>query len=101
MLSDIVDENENDVKECIDDDVHDVEVDAKAVLQFFYIFYDRAIILLFTRNCHNIRKQFGILKIRTHNLSLSKFYINHYTIHFLVINIKLIILHIEDNIFSS
>ena len=32
LLSDIVKENENTTKECIDEDVHDVEVDAKGVL---------------------------------------------------------------------
>ena len=46
LLSDIVEENENAVKECIDEDVHDVEVDAKAVLQSFDVFYYRAVILL-------------------------------------------------------
>ena len=30
LLSDIVEENENAAKECIDEDVHDVKVDAKA-----------------------------------------------------------------------
>ena len=38
LLSDIVDVH----------DVHDVEVDIKAVLQFFDVFYDHALILFFT-----------------------------------------------------
>ena len=48
LLSDIMEDNENEAKECIDDDVHDVDVDAKAVLQSFDVFYDRAVILFFT-----------------------------------------------------
>ena len=32
LLSNIVEENDNGAKECIDEDVHDVEVDAKALL---------------------------------------------------------------------
>ena len=47
LLSNIVEENENAAKECIDEDVHDVEVDAKVVLQSFNVFYDRAVILFF------------------------------------------------------
>ena len=35
LLSDIVEENENEAKECVDEDVHDVEVDAKTILQSF------------------------------------------------------------------
>ena len=48
LLSDIMEDNENEAKECIDEDVHDVDVDAKAVLQSFDVFYDRAVILFFT-----------------------------------------------------
>ena len=48
LLSDIVEENENEEKECIVEDVHDVEVDAKIVLQSFDVFYDDAVILFFT-----------------------------------------------------
>ena len=42
-----MDDNENEVKECIDEDVHDVDVDAKAVLQSFDVFYDHTGILFF------------------------------------------------------
>ena len=44
---------------CIDEDVHDVDVDAKAVLQSFDVFYDRAVILFFTGKLpyHNWIKQ--------------------------------------------
>ena len=45
LLSGIVDGNENEAKECIDDDVHEVEVDAKVVLQSFDVFYDSVMIL--------------------------------------------------------
>ena len=48
LLFDIVEENENAAKECNDEDVHDVDVDAKVVLQSFDVFYDRAVILFFT-----------------------------------------------------
>ena len=48
LLSNIVEENENATKECINEDVHDVEADAKAVLQSFDVFYDRMIILFFS-----------------------------------------------------
>ena len=48
LLFDIVEENENEAKESIDEDVHDVEVDAKAVLQYFDVFYDRAVIFCHT-----------------------------------------------------
>ena len=48
LLSDIMEDNENEAKECTDEDVHDVDVDAKAVLQSFDVFYDRAVILFFT-----------------------------------------------------
>ena len=44
-----MEENENAAKECIEEDVHDVEVDAKAVVQSFDVFYDRAVILFFYR----------------------------------------------------
>ena len=47
LLSDIMEDNENDAEECIDEDVHDVDVDAKAVLQSFDVFYDRVVILFF------------------------------------------------------
>ena len=40
-------DNENEAKECIDEDVHDVDLDAKAVLQSFHVFYDHAVILFF------------------------------------------------------
>ena len=49
LLSDIVEENENAAKECIDEDVQDVEIDAKVVWQSFDVFYDRAVILFFIR----------------------------------------------------
>ena len=48
LLSDIVEENDNATKECNDEDVHVMDVDAKAVLQSFDVFYDRAVILFFT-----------------------------------------------------
>ena len=47
LLSDIMEDNENEAKECIDEDVHDVDLDAKAVLHSFDVFYDRAVILFF------------------------------------------------------
>ena len=47
LLFDIMEDNENEAKECIDEDVHDVDVNAKVVLQFFDVFYDRAVILFF------------------------------------------------------
>ena len=43
-----MEDNENEAKECINEEVHDVDVDAKAVLQSFDVFYDRAVILFFT-----------------------------------------------------
>ena len=48
LLSDIMEDNEKEAKECIDEDMHDVDVHAKAVLQSFDVFYDRAVILFFT-----------------------------------------------------
>ena len=36
-----MEDNENEAKECIDEDVHDVDVDAQAVLQSFDVFDDR------------------------------------------------------------
>ena len=44
-----MEENENAAKECIDENVHYVEVDAKAVFQSFDVLYDRAAILFITR----------------------------------------------------
>ena len=49
LLSDIVEENENAAKEC-----NDVDVDAKAVLQSFDVFYDRAVILFLVGNSHTL-----------------------------------------------
>ena len=37
-----LEENENAAKECIDEDVHDVEVDVQAMLLSFDVFSDRA-----------------------------------------------------------
>ena len=48
LLSNIMEDNENEAKECINEEVHDVDVDAKAVLQSFDVFYDREVILFFT-----------------------------------------------------
>ena len=48
LLSDIMDDNENEAKKCIDEDVHGVNVDAKAVLHSFDVFIDHAVILFFT-----------------------------------------------------
>ena len=42
-------DNENEAKECID-----VDVDAKAVLQSFDVFYDRAVILFLPGNYHTL-----------------------------------------------
>ena len=52
LLSTIEEEIENATKECIDQDMHYLKVDAKVVLQSFDVFIDRAIILLFTRKLH-------------------------------------------------
>ena len=41
LLFDIVEENEMEAKECIDEDVQYVEVDAKVVFQSSNVFYDR------------------------------------------------------------
>ena len=49
LLFDIVKGNENAAEECIDENVHYVEVDAKAVFQSFDVLYDRAAILFITR----------------------------------------------------
>ena len=48
LLSDIMEHNENEEKEWIDEDDHNVDIDAKAVLQSFDVFYERAFILFFT-----------------------------------------------------
>ena len=42
LLFDIVEEDENEAKECIDEDVCDMELDAKS----FDLFYDHAIIFI-------------------------------------------------------
>ena len=49
-----MEENENAAKECIDEDVHDVEVDAKAMLQSFDVFYDRVVIFFLPGNSHTL-----------------------------------------------
>ena len=68
LLSNIVEENENATKECINEDVHDVEVDAKVILQFCYVFYDFAVILYFTRKLPFVN--WIKLCARTHSLTL-------------------------------
>ena len=42
LVSNIVEEHENETKECINEDVHDVEVDVQAMLLSFDVFSDRA-----------------------------------------------------------
>ena len=54
LLSGIMEDNENEAKACIDEDVHDVDVDAKAMLQSFDVSYDHAVILFFTGNSHTL-----------------------------------------------
>mgnify|MGYP006889222855 CR=1 FL=1 len=38
----------NATQECINEDVHDMEVDVKALWQSFDVFYDHVVILFFT-----------------------------------------------------
>ncbi len=48
LLYDVVKHNEEESRDCTDEDVKDVDIDTKSVLQSFDVFYDRAVILFFT-----------------------------------------------------